>query len=423
MSTMKIWEEHIIKAKSFDISKKMVWEAYKRVKTNGEAPGVDGKTIEMFEAKLQDNLYKIWNRMSSGSYFPSSVRLVDIPKSDGSKRRLGIPTVADRVAQMVVKMYLEPKVDPRFHKDSYGYRPGKSALEAVGVTRKRSWEFDWVIDLDIKGFFDNIDHALMMRAVKKYSDEKWVLLYIERWLKVSGQTADGEVLERFRGTPQGGVISPLLANIFLHHAFDVWMQEEFPRVPFERYADDIIVHCTTKKQADYVLTRIRQRLKKCELEVHPEKTKIVYCKDDNRKDDYDNTSFDFLGYTFRPRLTRGKDGRLFVGFTPGVSSKSLKMMCAKIRSWNLVKMTPMTLADVAEKINPVIRGWINYFGVYFKSALSPVLRQLDLTIAKWAMRKYKKLHRKFMRATRWITGISRRNPECFAHWVWKLGKA
>jgi len=405
-------------AKSFEISRHSVMEAWRRIKSNGGSAGVDGQSIKAFEEKLKDNLYKIWNRMSSGSYFPPPVLLCEIPKPDGKTRTLGIPTVADRVAQMVAKKYLEPKVEPIFHPDSYGYRPGKSAHEAIGVTRQRCWRYNWVIDLDIKGFFDTINHELMMHAVRKHADEKWLLLYIERWLKASAQSKDGDTIKRDKGTPQGGVISPLLANIFLHHSFDKWMQEEFSSLPFERYADDIIVHCYTEKQAQYVKERIRQRLERCGLALHPDKTKIFYCKDVNRKEDNDHTSFDFLGYTFRPRLCRNKDGKFFVGFTPAVSRKSMKSMSYTIRQWDLCSVTPLSLEDLAKMINPVVRGWMNYYGAYCRSELSPILRQIELSIAKWAIRKYKKLHRRIVAATRWLRGIWRREPNLFAHWAW-----
>jgi len=271
------------KAKPYSISKHIVLDAFRRVKANRGAAGVDGETIEEFERSLKGNLYKLWNRMSSGSYFPPPVRLVEIPKESGGKRPLGIPTVADRIAQMVVKMYLEPEIEPRFHPDSYGYRPGKSAVEAVGVARQRCMRRDWVLDLDIRGFFDNLDHRLMMRAVRKHTDSKWILLYIERWLKTPAQMKNGTCVSRLKGTPQGGVASPLLANLFLHYAFDEWMKRNNPGSPFERYADDIIVHCVSEKQAKWLKEKIEGRLMKCGLELHPQKTKIIYCKDDNRR--------------------------------------------------------------------------------------------------------------------------------------------
>ena len=299
-------------AKPFCISKKEVWEAYKRVKANKGAAGVDEQSIEGFEKRLKTNLYKIWNRMSSGSYFPPPVRTVKIPKKNGGERKLGIPTVADRMAQQVVKARLEPEVEPLFHADSYGYRPGKSALDAVGQARERCWRYDWVIDLDIKGFFDNLDQKLLLRAVKKHAPQQWVVLYIERWLKAPAQEEAGRLVPRERGTPQGGVASPLLANLFLHYSFDRWLSVNYPQVPFERYADDIIVHCRTERQAQEMKQAVAERLQTCGLELHPEKTKIVYCKDDLRKKTYPNEKFDFLGYEFQPRRSKNRQGKFFI---------------------------------------------------------------------------------------------------------------
>jgi len=295
-------------AKPFCISKQEVWEAYKRVKANQGAAGVDEQSIADFERNLKGNLYKIWNRMSSGSYLPPPVRTVKIPKANGGERKLGIPAVSDRIAQMVVKSRLEPAVDPLFHPDSYGYRPGKSALDAVGQARQRCWRYDWILDLDIKGFFDNIPQDLLIRAVKKHVKEQWMVLYIERWLKAPVQEEDGQLVPREKGTPQGGVISPLLANLFLHYAFDRWMAKQNPQMPFERYADDAIVHCRTEAEAQGVRAAIAARLKECGLELHPEKTKVVYCKDDDRRRTYANEKFDFLGYTFREVLHQFQPG-------------------------------------------------------------------------------------------------------------------
>ena len=406
--------------KPYKISKQGVWEAWQRVKANKGAPGVDGQTVEDFERTLKDNLYKVWNRMSSGSYLPKPVRLCEIPKADGKKRVLGIPTVADRVAQMTATWVLEPKVEPHFHPDSYGYRPGKSAIEAVGVTRQRCWRLDWAMDLDIKGFFDSIDHGLMLGALRKYTDEPWLLLYAERWLKASSQGTDGKIVERDRGTPQGGVISPLLANIFLHEAFDRWMQEEFPTLPFERYADDG-VHCKTEKQARYALASIQERLKRWKLTLHPEKTKIVYCKDKNRTGSSEHTKFDFLGYEFRTRCARNRQtGAFFSAFIPAIRPQAIKAIRDTIRSWRLTQRTPESLEEIAEDINPVVQGWIQYYGVYCRSALAPVLRSVEFALAKWAMRKFKKGHRKLVRTLRWLAAMARRQPELFAHWSWRL---
>lgn len=407
-------------AKPFSISKRVVWEAYERVKANKGAAGVDAETVEEFEKDLKDNLYKLWNRMSSGAYFPPPVRTVEIPKDNGGKRRLGIPTVADRIAQTVVKMYLEPLVEPHFHQDSYGYRPGKSAGEAVGVARTRCWRHDWVLDLDIKGFFDNLDWALTLRAVRKYTNSPWVLLYIERWLKAPAQLEDGTRVERSKGTPQGGVISPLLANIFLHLAFDTWMRSEHPEVPFERYADDVVVHCKTEEQAQAVQKSIEDRLVRCKLELNQKKTKIAYCKDENRTGSYPNEKFDFLGYTFRPRLSKrrpsGRRGEYFVNFSPAVSNKAATKMRREMRRWRLHLWSGQNLDDMARKCNPVIRGWITYYGRHYRSALYPVFKQLNRALVKWAMRKYKRQRDHQRRATHWLGQVAQREPRLFAHW-------
>lgn len=279
------------KPKSLVISKLNVWQAYQQVKANRGGCGVDQVSLEAFEENLQDNLYKIWNRMSSGSYMPPPVRRVDIEKTDGGTRPLGIPTVGDRIAQMVVKRELYPKLEPIFHVWSYGYRPGRSALDAVGAARKHCWQWPWVLDLDIKGFFDSIDHELLLKAVRQHTECRWHVLYIERWLQAPVLHADGCLEQRTRGTPQGGVISPLLANLFLHYAFDAWMQRHWPGVWFERYADDVVCHCETEQQAQMLWASLRERFAACRLTLHPTKTQIVYCKDDRRKGTYPNTRF------------------------------------------------------------------------------------------------------------------------------------
>ncbi len=408
------------KAKPFEISKWKVWEAYKRVKANKGAAGVDGESLSDFEEKLKDNLYKIWNRMSSGTYFPPPVRRVDIPKKDGRTRPLGIPTVADRIAQMVAKLYLEPEVEPCFHPDSYGYRPGKSALDAVGKARERCFTSHWVIDMDIKGFFDNLDHELVMRAVRRFTDEKWILLYVERWLTAPVQLPDGSQEPREKGTPQGGVISPLLANLFLHLAFDNWVLGNFPSIPFERYADDIVVHCKSEKQANYLKNCIEERLTLCRLELHPVKTKIVYCKKGSGKTEYPNVRFTFLGYDFEPRWNRCRDGKYRLSFTPQVSREAIKKIRSKLKSLRLSRRSDLSLQEIAEQINPMLHGWINYYGLYRKSALTFVFYQLDATLQRWAMRKYKKLKRHRQKAKYWLGRIARRDPKMFAHWS-KLG--
>jgi RNA-directed DNA polymerase len=404
------------KAKPFNISKRVVFEAYKRVKANKGAAGVDEESVADFEINLKDNLYKIWNRMSSGSYFPPPVRAVDIGKKDGGQRRLGVPTVSDRIAQMVAKMYFEPEVECYFHPDSYGYRPKKSATEAVGVARQRCWRYDWALDLDIKGFFDNIDHELMLRAVRKHTDCKWLLMYIERWLKAPVQLEDGTLVNRDKGSPQGSVISPLLANLFLHYGFDEWMRRHHGMIPFERYADDVIVHCRSEEQARFIKSKIEKRLIECKLEAHPEKTKIVYCKDSRRKGNYPNSKFDFLGYSFRPRPVKSRWNLYFVGFTPAVSNKAAKSIREVIRSWKIHLMSDKSIFDLSRIFNPVIRGWINYYGKYYKSALYSIFNQLNRALIKWAMRKYKKLRTRQRKAYHWLGRIARKIPNIFAHW-------
>lgn len=408
-------------AKPFCISKKEVWEAHKRVKANKGAAGVDEQSIEDFEKKLRKNLYKIWNRMSSGSYFPPPVRTVKIPKKNGGERKLGIPTVADRIAQQVVKARLEPEVEPLFHADSYGYRPGKSALDAVGQARKRCWRYDWVLDLDIKSFFDTLSQDLLLRAVKKHAPEQWIVLYIERWLKAPVQEENGRLVPRERGTPQGGVVSPLLANLFLHYALDRWLAAHYPQVSFERYADDVIAHCRTERQAQEMRKAIAARLQSCGLELHPEKTKIVYCKDDSRKKTYPNETFDFLGYAFRPRSSMTRKGKFFLNFSPAVSNKAAKAIRDKFRSWKLPQRSDKAIEDLSRMFNPIIRGWIQYYGRYYRSALYPTMRELNRDLALWAKRKYKKLRSHLRKAKHWIARISRRAPALFAHWQMGVG--
>lgn len=404
------------KTKPYGISKTVVWEAYKKVKANKGAAGIDDESIEEFETNLKDNLYKIWNRMSSGSYFPPAVKAVEIPKKNGGTRMLGVPTVSDRIAQMTVKMYFEPLVEPYFHKDSYGYRPNKSAIDAVAITRQRCWRYNWVLEFDIKGLFDNIDHELLMKAVHKHTDCKWVILYIERWLKAPFQTKDGKVIERTSGTPQGGVISPVLANLFLHYAFDRWMEQNFSNNPWARYADDAIAHCKTREEAEYLLERLKKRFEDCKLELHPDKTRIVYCKDDDRREEYEEIKFDFLGYTFRPRLSKNKYGKFFVNFTPAVSNKAKKAMRKVIHDWRMHLKPDKNLEDLARMFNPIIRGWINYYANFYKSGLYPVMRHINMALIRWVRRKYKKFETHRKRAESWLGKIARRDTKLFSHW-------
>jgi RNA-directed DNA polymerase len=404
------------KAKPFEISKKVVWEAWKRVKANHGAAGVDEESIADFEKDLKDNLYKIWNRMSSGCYFPRGVRTVGIPKKDGRVRLLGIPTVADRVAQMVAKMYFEPVLEPNFHQDSYGYRLRKSAIQAVEVTRRRCWKYDWVLEFDIKGLFDNIDHDLLMRAVRKHTDCKWMFLYIERWLKAPFQGEEGVEVERTKGTPQGGVISPLLANLFLHYVFDKWMERNYPQVPFCRYADDGVVHCRTEEEALMIKEVLEARFKECNLELHPEKTRIIYCEDDDRRGEHPHTRFDFLGFTFRSRRSKDRWGKSFINFSPAVSNEAGKEMRQETRRWKLHLRSDKSLEDLSRMLSPKVRGWIRYYGSFYKSALYPTLRHLNRILVRWAMRKFKRLRHHLTNAVHWLGRIAKRQPELFPHW-------
>lgn len=404
-------------AKPYAIPKQLVWEAYQRVKANRGAAGVDGESLAAFEKDLKNNLYKVWNRMSSGSYFPPPVRLVEIEKESGGTRPLGIPTVADRVAQTVVKMVFEPVVDPHVHPDSYGYRPGKSALDAVGVARKRCWDADWVIDLDIRSFFDSIPHDLVERAVARHTDIPWVRLYIARWLRAPVQRPDGTLEARTKGTPQGGVVSPLLANLFLHYAFDLWIQRTFPGVHFERYADDAIVHCGSERQAKAVLESIRDRFVQCGLELHPTKTRIVYCKDDDRPGTYEHVAFDFLGYTFQPRRAKNRWGKYFVSFLPAMSAKAAKRVRYTIREWRMASTrNNQRLEDLARHVNPAVRGWLQYYGRFYRSKCVQVLRHLNEALAAWARRKYKRFRRRERASMRWLGRIARRDASLFVHW-------
>jgi len=404
-------------SKPFCISKWAVLTAWTKVRANKGAAGVDDVSIEAFEKKLKNNLYRIWNRMSSGSYVPPPVKRVMIPKADGKERPLGIPTVGDRVAQMVAKMELEPKVERLFHPDSYGYRPKKSALDAVGTCRTRCWRYDWIVDLDIRGFFDNIDHTLMMHAVRKHTDCPWMLLFIERWLKSPAEAEDGTPITRDRGTPQGGVISPLLANIFLHHVFDQWMSRDYPGCPFERYADDVVIHCSSQAQALAVKAAVEARLRQCKLEAHPEKTRIVYCRDSNRSQEHDQVKFDFLGYGYQPRKAQNRrDGRFFTSFVPAISRKAMKSIAATVRGWGVHAMSDKGLEDLSRMFNQHIRGWVNYYGRYYPSALCQAFACFNRRLVRWAQKKYKRYRQHQRGATHWLRRIARECPKLFAHW-------
>lgn len=406
----------MVSAKSYSIAKRTVWEAYQHVKANRGAAGIDDETIADFEQNLSKNLYKLWNRMSSGSYFPPPVKQVEIPKASGGTRKLGVPTVADRVAQTAVKLIIEPGLDSIFHPDSYGYRPGRSAKQAVAITRERCWRYDWVVEFDIRAAFDQIDHRLLMKAVRAHIKEDWILLYIERWLVAPFETEDSALLARECGTPQGGVISPILMNLFMHYAFDKWMQRTSPNCPFSRYADDAVVHCRSRKQAEYVMRSIASRLADCGLTVHREKSKIVYCKDSNRRGRHPHVSFTFLGFTFRPRRAKSAQGKCFTSFLPAASDAAMKRMRQTVRRWKLTRQTHVMLGQVARLYNPVIQGWWHYYGAFYPTAMQKIFQHIDRALARWAGRKFKSLSGRTRQCTAWLDKIRTANPRLFYHW-------
>jgi RNA-directed DNA polymerase len=405
-----------LKGKSYVIPKQLVWDAWLKVREKGGSAGADGMTIEQFEQGLKDRLFVLWNRMSSGSYFPGPVRAVDIPKKDGT-RRLGIPNVVDRVAQTVAAMALESGVERVFHDDSYGYRPGRSPLDAVAVCRERSFRKDWVLDVDIRKFFDSVPWDLTLKALVRHTDQKWVRLYVERWLKAPMLMTDGNLVAREKGTPQGAPISPLIANLFLHYAFDAWMAREFPAVQFERFADDLVIHCASESHARDLREALARRLVEVGLELHPDKTRIVYCKDSNRRGTYEQVSFAFCGYTFRPRrAVNKKRGVVFTSFLPAVSPGKLSEMSRRAASWRLHRRVTWTLDDLAADVNPVMRGWLAYYTAFYPSAVAPLCHRIDLHLVRWARWKYKRLRCSGPRARAWLRGVHSREPELFEHW-------
>jgi RNA-directed DNA polymerase len=406
----------VTSTKSFAISKRMVYDAWKRVKANRGAAGIDAESIAKFEENLAGNLYALWNRLASGSYFPPPVKEVPIPKRSGGVRVLGVPTVRDRVAQTVVARYLESILDPLFDDDSYGYRPGRSAKDAVRVTRARCWKFDWVLEFDVKGAFDALDHGLIKKALRKHTDCKWALLYVDRWLKAPSISKAGELRPRDRGTPQGGCVSPLLMNLFMHYAFDRWMRREIPDCRFARYADDAVVHCQTERMAHRVRQRLAERFAACGLELHPDKTRIVYCRDGQRRAHYPVTQFTFLGFTFRPRRALSRDGTLFTSFLPAVSREAQTRMRQQIRGWHLPRQTPSTIAAFSAKYGATLRGWWNYYRSFYPSAVLSVFRHFDAALAFWARRKYKRLAGQRRRSRRWLEHVARLEPHRFVHW-------
>jgi group II intron reverse transcriptase/maturase len=406
--------------KSFGISKHEVTAAWEKVRANKGAPGVDEVSLGVFAGRLEDNLYKIWNRMSSGTYFPPPVKAVEIPKAGGGTRMLGVPSVADRVAQTVVAARIEAAVEPLFHADSYGYRPRRGALDAVGKCRERCWRYDWVIDLDVSKFFDSVPWDKVLSAVERHVALPWVLLYVRRWLAAPVLMPDGSLAGRDRGTPQGSAVSPVLANLFMHYAFDLWMAREFPDCPFERYADDAVVHCKSEGRARQVLAALHERMEQVGLRLHPDKTRIVYCQDDNRKSPHDGpVSFDFLGFTFRARSMSGKRGR-FTGFSPAASGKALAKMSETVRSWQLHRHVNISWEQLAQWISPVIRGWMGYYGRFYRSALYSLLSRINHHIMKWLRAKYRRL-RAFKALWRAWERVTTQNPHALPHWQWTTG--
>lgn len=396
----------------------MVWEAYKKVRANKGSAGVDSISMEEFDANRSKHLYKLWNRMASGSYFPPMVKQVEIPKKDGNVRKLGIPTISDRVGQMVVKMYIEPRLEKIFSPNSYGYRPHRNAHQALTAVRSNCWKSDWVIDLDIKGFFDNIDHNKLMLAVEKHIPENWLKRYIARWLASPVLTKTGEIIiNKGKGTPQGGVISPVLANLFLHYGFDKWLEQTDTTINYTRYADDVIVHCSSQQHAEQTLTAIRNRMTQIGLELHPKKTKIVYCKDYRRQQKYPIVKFDFLGYSFQPRTSKSKKTkRLFLGFDCAISISSKKRIADKLGELKVHRMTVKSIVGIAHRLNPMIRGWIRYYGKFRISMLHKVFKLLNNRLVRWARKRYKRYKNSIKRAYQWFTSVQEQFPYLFYHW-------
>lgn len=408
-------------SKPYPITEEQVWEAYKLVKGKGDAPGVDGITIDDISRNPEKHLYPVWNRLASGSYFAPPVKRHEISKEDGSKRTLGIPTIKDRIAQTVIAKELELIVEPRFHNNSFGYRPNRDAHQAIEQARTNCWKYAWVIDMDIKGFFDTIDHGLMIRALRYFTNEKHIILYAKRWLKAPIQLKDGTQIQNTeKGTPQGGVISPVLANIFLHVVFDKWMDLHYPDCPFERYADDVIIHVKNEPYARQILREVRQRFEACKLELHPEKTKLVYCnrKGRRKRKEVKHQQFDFLGFTFRPRKLMTKDGHLMYGFSPAISRKRTKRIVAACRKLRFHRWTHLNIHQLAQALYSKIRGWINYYGKFHFTEMKRAFLHINRRLAKWAFNKYKRFKRRktVYYARLWLRQVSKNYQYLFPHW-------
>ena len=406
------------KTKSVPISTTMVWEAYKKVRRNKGSAGVDEVSMAEYDADRSKHLYKLWNRLASGSYFPPPVKEVEISRKDGKIRKLGIPTISDRVGQMVVKDYLEPRFEKIFSPNSYGYRPNKNAHQALESVRKNCWRQDWVIDLDIKGFFDNIDHKKLMQAVKKHVPEQWAKMYIIRWLEAPVLKKTGElVTKQGKGTPQGGVISPLLANLFLHYVLDKWLELTDPQVKLERYADDAILHCNSKAHAEETLRKVQTRIESCGLELHPDKTKLVYCRDFRRMENHPQVKFDFLGYSFQPRTAKSrKTGKLFLGYDCAISISSRKRIANRLEELNIENLSFKSIVGIAQFLNPMIRGWVHYYGKFRGYELSKVFQLLRKRLVKWARKRYKRYRTSLTKAYKWLDRVRKQFPYLFYHW-------
>lgn len=403
--------------RAFPITYEMVARAYQQVKQGGKASGIDGESWAEFAQKgIEKQLYLIWNRMASGSYFPSSVKEVEIPKKNGKVRRLGIPTIRDRIAQQVVRHYMEQHIDQHFHENSYGYRPMKSSHEAVDEVRRNCLEIDWVIDLDISNFFDEINHELMLKAVEALVDDKWVVMYVKRWLEMKVEKNDGKQYIRDKGTPQGGVISPLLANLFLHFTLDLWLSKHYPTVQFVRYADDVIVHCRDRREAEQIMEAIARRLGEVGLKLNTTKSKIVYCQDYLRCEKHAHMQFDFLGFSFQPRAVQSKrqPGTCFTGFTPEISADNQRKIRNEVKNGVNWRDTTQEITDIANLLNHKIRGWINYFDRYGKRRLRQTLHSVDERLVTWLMHKHKERSRN--RGRLLLLGYQTSLPNLFYHW-------
>jgi group II intron reverse transcriptase/maturase len=405
------------KARPIPITGKMVENAFKKVKENRGVAGIDKVSITQFEEKLSDNLYKIWNRLSSGSYFPPALKEQEIEKDNGKTRKLEIPTVADRIAQQVIKNYLEPRLEAVFHDSSYGYRPLKSAHQALTIVRANVRNYAWVIDLDITAFFDNVNHEKMMLALDRHVEEKWIKMYVNRWLEAPVAKVNGDlILKEGKGTPQGGVISPLLANLYLHYTFDKWMEKTFPDLPFVRYADDMVIHCKSEQQAHYVLDKIRTRLQKCNLSVNSDKTAIVYCKDYRRTIKGKKTKFDFLGFSFLPTSKKSNRGGMFLGFDCKISKKAYSKKVGELRLLKFDRWAK-TWQDIVTLLNDKIRGWIQYYDKFRYRTLTSVFHRLHNRLAKWIMKRFKRFKRSRQGAFNYLKYVRRRYPNLFYHWT------